>query len=368
VADLENWMAEHPEVTLGKMHLPGAHDAGTAKHLINKTIAGTESNSGTQSLSVLNQIKAGTRLFDIRLQNVKSGGLFKPKSTKVVAYHKTFGQGATSKETFDDTLASAAEWWIRGHTTEVLIFRISHTEAGTRIDDLIKRSVDRDVLHTGEGNLCTKKLKDITKAGGIICILDDGKLGSMVDQANGLHRFKKYKGAGINDGIAVCGQYKTTHKLSEVITTGLSASYEHNTNHSPTQGDHLWHLYWQKTYTNPFKFGGIKAGTTKGSTKGAKYSLDDKKVHGGTHAATDHMIKLMKGHARTTKKGTAMQDDYAVAKDQDGGKVMFSTLGARNLMLPNIISYDFVNAEINEQIIALNDSNGMQHGGDGEEI
>jgi hypothetical protein len=368
VADLENWMAKHPDVTLGNMHLPGAHDAGTAKHLINKTIAGTESNSGTQTLSVLNQVKAGTRLFDIRLQKVKSGGLFKPKSTKVVAYHKTFGQGATSKETFDATLGAVSDWWENGHTTEVLIFRISHTEADTRIDDLIKQSVSPAALHTGTGNLCKKTLKDIAKAGGIICILDDGKLGNMVDQANGLHRFKKYSGAGIDDGIAVCGQYKTTHKLSEVITTGLSASYEHNTNHNPTQGDHLWHLYWQKTYTNPFKFGGIKAGTTKGKAKGGTYSQDDKKIHGGTHAATEHMIKLMKGHARATKKGTVMQDDYAVGKDQDGGKIMFSTLSARNLMLPNIISYDFVNAKINKQIIALNDPNGMQHGQDGEEI
>jgi hypothetical protein len=205
-------------------------------------------------------------------------------------------------------------------------------------------------------------LAEITREGGIICILDDGKLGSMVDQAHGLHRFKKYNGAGITDGIAVCGQYKTTHKLRDVITTGLSAHYEHNTHHNPTQSDHLWHLYWQKTYTNPFKWGGIQTGTKKGATHGGTYSLQDKKVHGGTHAATEHMIKLMKGHARTTRKGTEMKDDYVVGKDEsDGSDIMFSTLDARNLMLPNIISYDFVNEEINKQIIGLNSSVGMVH-------
>ena len=345
---LEDWMAEHGDKTLGNIHMPGAHDAGTAQGHINKTILGTESNSGTQKLTVLGQIKAGTRLFDIRLQKVKKG-IFRPV-TQVVAYHKTMGQGATSSETFDDTLAGVANWW-KDHTGEVLIFRISHTEADTNIGDLIKGSVPREYLHTGTGNLCTKTLGDITRDGGIICILDDGKLGNMVDQVNGLHRFKKYKNAGITDGIAVCGQYKTTHKLREVISTGLCAHYEHNTKHNPVQSDHLWHLYWQKTYTNPFKLGGIKTGTGKDGL----YSKGNKEVHGGTHAATEHMIKLMKGHARATVKGTEMKDDYVVGKkDVDGSDIMFSTLDARNLMLPNIISYDFVNAEINKQIIALN--------------
>ncbi len=351
---LQDWMAAYADVTLGKLHMPGAHDAGTAQGHINKTILGTESNSGTQSLSVLGQIKAGTRLFDIRLQKITKGVIH--KSTQVVAYHKSFGQGATSKESIDDTLAAVADWW-KDHRTEVLIFRISHTEANTKIDDLIKASVPSEYLHTGTGNLCTKALKDIVRDGGIVCILDHGKLGSMVDQASGLHRFKKYDGAGIDDGIAVCGQYKTTHKLREVVTTGLCAQYEHNHHHNPTQGDHLWHLYWQKTYVNPLKWGGIKSGTKKKAT----YTLGDEKLHGGTHAATDHMIKLMQGHANATRKGTVMKDDYVVSKDEDGSKLMFSTLDARNLMLPNIISYDFVREDINQQIIALNDANAMVH-------
>ena len=80
-----DWMAAYQGRTLGELHLPGSHDAGTSKDYIDLTAAGTKSNAATQSLTITQQLMAGTRFFDLRL--AEHGG-------KVVAHHTTAGQGA----------------------------------------------------------------------------------------------------------------------------------------------------------------------------------------------------------------------------------------------------------------------------------
>jgi len=338
---LKDWMKDYAHVKLGKLHMPGSHDAGTAKGHIEKSLFGTDSNAATQTYEILSQLRRGTRFFDLRLTK---------KSKRVVAHHTTAGQGAFSKQSFNDILSEAADWWQR-HQTEVIIFRISHTDPDTNAHEIITASA-AGALHTGHGNLCLKSLQHITKSGGgIICILDREKFGPVISQSKGIHSFKKYNGRGNQRGIATCGCYKGTHALDQVIATGLRGSYEHNTKHNPGTHDHLWQLYWQKAYLNPASTTGIESGTKKA------YQYDGKtgKVHGGTHAATDHMIRLMKGFRHR-------KEDYEVQKakvDKKTGietkkQVLYSTLGVRNYMLPNIISYDFVNEEINKKIIDLN--------------
>lgn len=220
---LKNWMAQYANVELGKIHMPGSHDAGTAKEHIDKTLIGTNSNSATQSFEILNQLRMGSRFFDLRL---------KKRNKRVVAHHTTAGQGAFSRQSFNDILSEAADWWQR-HKTEVILFRISHTDPDTNAHEIIKASAD-GALHTGRGNLCLKTLGEITKyGGGLVCILDRAKFGPDISQSKGIHSFKKYNGRGNQRGIATCGCYKGSHKLAKVISTGLRGSYEHNTDHNP---------------------------------------------------------------------------------------------------------------------------------------
>lgn len=337
-----DWMAQYQDRRLGEMHLPGSHDAGTTKHYIDKTKFGTDSNSATQDLTISQQLMAGTRFFDLRLA---------AKDGKVVAHHTTAGQGAYSTIPVDRVLESAA-LWCSVHKSEVVIFRISHTSLGTNVHDIVKAS-GKGSLHTGTGNLCDKKLSEIvSEGGGLVCILDEAKFGTVIDQAKGIHSYSKYRGGTVNNrGISTCGCYSGTHKLSEVIGNGLRGQFLHNRDHNPQRHDHLWQVYWQKTYVNPVSTTGIESGTTKA------FSLQNGKVSGGTHAATDHLIKLMQG----LRTGS---EDYKVQKEEshrsglkkvvDQPSVMFSTLPVRNFTLPNIISYDFVNEATNKKIIALN--------------
>jgi hypothetical protein len=186
----------------------------------------------------------------------------------------------------------------------------------------------------------------------------------VIDQSAGVHSFTKYNNGGDDKGIACCGCYSGTHKLAQVVRNGLKGQYEHNEKHNPVNHDHLWQVYWQKTYLNPFSTTGIETGTKKRFS----YSRSEKSVHGGTHAGTDHMIKLMQGLGQhkgesyelepeefhKVKVGPIKAGAMAYKKVVDKEAVMYSTLAVRNYTLPNIFSYDFVNEDINEKIIAMN--------------
>lgn len=340
--DLNAWMARYKDRKLGQMILPGSHDAGTAKNYIDLTMAGTNSNSATQQLTITQQLQIGTRFFDLRL---------KTHDNKVVAHHTTGGQGAYSQIPVNRVLENAA-LWCSMYKSEVVVLRISHTSESTNVHEIIKRSC-KGVLHTGQGNLATKSLAEITKeGGGLICILDSGAFGSVIKQSEGIHAYSKYKGSNISNGIMTCGCYSGTHKLDQVICNGLKGQYEHNEKHSKDHA-HLWQVYWQKTYINPMSTTGIEDGTKKS----AYYHTGDKKVHGGTQAATAHMLKLMQG------LGRIRDEDYAVAETKGKGlfkkkkKLMYSTLDFRQYNLPNIFSYDFVNEATNRQIIEMNEKN-----------
>ena len=290
---LSDWMKQYPNTRLGELHMPGSHDAGTSEGYIDLTTAGTVSNSATQNLTISQQINVGTRFFDLRLAS---------HNKKIVAHHTTAGQGAYSKIAVDDVLKDAADF-CDAHRSEVVIFRISHTSGKTKADEIAIASAGAR-LHKGTGNLCLKTLAEIARDGNLICIFDDAKF--KIDQAKGIHGYSKFKGSGNGAGVATCGCYSGTHKLDEVICNGLKGQFQHNTQHGNTH-DHLWQVYWQKTYTNPLHSSGIETGTKKR----AVYNRRDHKVHGGTHASTEFMIGLMKGLGRNSAK-----EDYVVEKEE----------------------------------------------------
>ena len=338
---LTDWMKQYPNRTLGEIHMPGSHDAGTSKGHIDLTTMGSVSNAATQSLTIPEQINAGTRFFDLRLAE---------HNKQIVAHHTTAGQGAYSNTGVDQVLKDASTFCLN-HPAEIVIFRISHTSASTKADEIAIKSGGA-ALHKGTGNLCLKTLSEIATDGNLVLIFDDSKF--KINQPKGIHGYSKYKNLGNGAGIATCGCYSGTHKLDEVICNGLKGQFVHNTTHG-AKHDHLWQVYWQKTYTNPLSTTGIEGG----ASKKASLSFKDGKAHGGTHAATGYMISLMKGLG--DPKGTAA---FKVQSEETTGiisktvvkpKVMYSTLAFRTYALPNIFSYDFVNEATNSVIVRMND-------------
>jgi len=280
---------------------------------------------------------------------------------QVVAHHTTAGQGAYSKTGVDEVLFRAAQF-CRAHPSEVVIFRISHTSAEKTKAHEIAIASGGDTLHTGSGNLAEKTLADIASEGNRVCIFDEEKFGPYIDQSKGIHGFSKYTlgSQGNPRGLSCCGCYSRTHELHDVVSNGLRGHYKHNVDHGHRH-KHLWQVYWQKTYVNPVSTTGIEDGTKKD----AYYLHQDgtTTVHGGTHAATRHMIRLMQGLGR--KQG----EDYVVQKKEthregllrrkvtDADQVLYSTLDLRNYSLPNIFSYDFVIEATNRRIVRMNEKN-----------
>ena len=386
---LNDWMSAYQTRKLCDLILPGSHDAGTAKEHIDKTLFGTNSNSATQDKTILQQLEIGTRFFDLRLKvhdqvgtgeklgtalynaAVILGGSIAPmmgsmqaslrpipSQRAVVAHHTTGGQGAFSKISFDEVLAEAADFW-RDNRSEVIIFRISHTSANTNVQDLIRQS-GGNALCKATGNLCGKTLQEIKAGGGgLVCILDEVKFGTVIDQANGIHAFSKYSSSSTKNqnGICVCGCYKGAHNLHQIVVNGLKGQYEHNALHG-SQKKHLWQVYWQKTYLNPLSLTGIEGGTKKR----AVYRYGDGDVHGGTHCSTAYMLRLMNGLGRVGDEDFELQKEVSHKEGRLGSrkkvidqpKVMYSTLNFRQYSLPNIFSYDFVNDVTNEKIIDMN--------------
>jgi hypothetical protein len=338
-----DWMAEYQDKRLADLIMPGAHDAGTARGHIDLTRFGTNSNSATQESTITEMLGIGTRFFDVRL---------KARNNTVVAHHTTAGQGAHSQITVDQVLRDAADF-CHDHAGEVVIFRISHTAAGTNVTQIVRNSAAAQ-LSVATGNLCMMTLAQIRAGGGgLVCVFAEKEFGGVINQAQGLHGFSKYKdSAPTNDhGLSICGCYEGTHTLHKVITNGLKGQYEHNVKHGHRQ-EHLWQVYWQKTYGNPCSFTGIERGTKKAVTQtDNKWWNRGAKTHGGTHAGTDYLIHLMQGH------DPHGNEDFTLKKRRLGRNVMYSTLGVRQYSLPNIISYDFVNEEVNDKIIALNTQN-----------
>jgi hypothetical protein len=359
---LNDWMSAYGNRTLGEMILPGSHDAGTnAQESVLHGFAATASNSITQNLTIAQQLAAGTRFFDLRL---------KAKDGAVVAHHTTAGIGAYGGR-LDDSIQAAAVF-CRNNPSEIVILRISHTATSTDADKIVHDSSfvnGKSELCTARGNLATQRLSDLKAwGGGLICVFasehkmvkkyklfgekvakgtgSDFAHAGKVDQGRGIHPFAKYKGQAHIEGLATCGCYKGTNSLSKVVGNALKGQYDHVANHA--HGDHLWQVYWQKTYVNPVHRTGIEAGTTKGTS--LKVSGDKVKFKGGTQAATQHMLDLMKGHRYQGEEYVLQQ------KDKKAGKVevLHSTLGVRQRRMPNIISYDFVNPATNQEIIALN--------------
>lgn len=361
---LNNWMADFGNTELRDLIIPGAHDAGTYLGSELKGPGATQSNSITQHDPIGKQLSNGTRFFDLRLKALDG---------QVRAHHTTAGVGAYG-DAVDRTILAAAAF-CHENPTEVVIIRVTHTNVATDADQIIKQSSfygGRNQLCLANGNLATKTLQQIltegrtaAAGGGLICVLDsDSKTSKKfklfgpkvtnhkgnfehhgkVDQAAGIHPFHKYKGAPIVSGLATCGCYQGSHKLSQVIGNALRGGYDHIGH----DRDHLWQIYWQKTYKNPFSRTGIQSGTEKGAhgtMKNGKLT-----AHGGTQAATGHLLYLLAGHLQGGEDYVLQQAN----KKKGQAKVLASNLALRQFRVPNIISYDFVNDATNAEIIAMN--------------
>ncbi|HEY9256999.1 hypothetical protein [Chitinophaga sp.] len=118
ILDTANWMRSLPDSKLlGEIMMPGSHDAGMSKlqHCSDGSGGIIGPFTKTQSKSVGEQLLAGSRYFDIRVDYDHSA---------LVTYHRTDGNGCSGqylKDVLDETVA-----FLSTHPREIPILKFSH--------------------------------------------------------------------------------------------------------------------------------------------------------------------------------------------------------------------------------------------------
>ncbi len=134
-ADNSQWMRGlNDSLRFSDIVIPGSHDAGMSR-TDHCTLFVKSEWDKTQQLSIADQLKAGSRYFDIRL-DYDHGSL--------VTYHRTDGVGCNG-EKLDNILSGVASF-LRKNPKEVIILKFSHTRndwmSSGGNDDIQRRAVN----------------------------------------------------------------------------------------------------------------------------------------------------------------------------------------------------------------------------------
>jgi hypothetical protein len=118
--DTSNWMSKLMDRPLNQIVFPGSHDAGMSKaDNCNPNIVKTQKMAKTQKWNIGQQLVAGSRYFDIRLQYDSKG---------LSTGHWTYSAGiwfGCDGELFEDIMMSTGKFLME-HPTEFVIFKFSH--------------------------------------------------------------------------------------------------------------------------------------------------------------------------------------------------------------------------------------------------
>lgn len=165
VIDTKTWMGKLPAGTrLNEVMMPGSHDAGMSE-LLNCSVGANDSNTQTQQLDMQDQLEAGSRYFDLRVDY---------DHKKLFTYHRTgpFGCNGQLLETILDQMVE----FLKTYKTETAILKFSQirgdsNDTKTRIEKLLLSDKVKPYLYKGtNSNLAGLKVSDA--AGKIIVVLD----------------------------------------------------------------------------------------------------------------------------------------------------------------------------------------------------
>ena len=134
VTDTAAWMGLlDGNTTLNRIVMPGSHDAGMSR--TDHCGAGGDLNPGiskTQELSILGQLEAGSRYFDIRVDY---------DHHELVTYHRT-GDSGCNGQPLSIVLDQSIEF-IQAHPSETFILKFSHIRANRHNEREIKDRIDQ---------------------------------------------------------------------------------------------------------------------------------------------------------------------------------------------------------------------------------
>lgn len=275
--NMNDWMKSLKDsLTLSQVCMPGSHDASLYKEVATaQGIANLKPSTFIcQDRSILEQCKAGSRFYDIRLTGT---------DCTVRGYH-TAGdsRGITAQgglgASFEQILQDVGNF-LKANPSEFVILRISHTHesvAGGKInivkylnDNVVKQNIKLYKQASGtDKNLVKVPIKNFR--GQLVCIFDIKEFSKAISPDKGIHVFSKYPVPSPfqGQGIVTCGEFSNEQDMVKVEQKQNERKKEHEVH---VKGDHLFQLYWTQSR-------GLNIETDTKGTAGAHATIGKKLV------------------------------------------------------------------------------------------
>lgn len=187
--DNTGWMGKlaktNPAVTINALTMPGSHDAGMFEITDTSTIV-ANSWALTQQLSIFDQLKAGSRYFDLRIRHTSKGfytGHYSDSSSSSIGLN-----GASLKSVLDQAYRFISQQAASG---EVVFFKFSHTEDNTNLTNLINEisnGLKDRMFKTNDTSMVIQKQKLTDLAGRVVCLFDD-EFSSKINFSKGVFKY-----------------------------------------------------------------------------------------------------------------------------------------------------------------------------------
>ncbi|WP_146186471.1 phosphatidylinositol-specific phospholipase C domain-containing protein [Pedobacter sp. HMWF019] len=211
--ETSTWMSLLDSSTkLSEIVIPGSHDAGMSE--LNHCFGGVKLNCGiihTQALNILQQLKTGSRYFDVRVDY---------DHRELVTYHRS-GDAGCNGQSLAAVLDQSLQF-IQSHRSETFILKFSHIRNNRNNEREIKDRIDEFLANIKyRGDLFTHSKRDVNLAN---ITLDDcrGKIILVFDYpehtGTRVGRFRYHDGFGGYSGpnITVCDSYSNTTSLEKM--------------------------------------------------------------------------------------------------------------------------------------------------------
>lgn len=132
--ELSNWMERLDNYTrLNEIVMPGSHDAGMSQ--VVNCGSGAQFNYGiiqTQALNILEQLQAGSRYFDIRIDY---------DHRQLITYHRSGNAGGNGQSLM--AVLDQALQFVQSHPSETFILKFSHIRTNRDNEREIKDRIDQ---------------------------------------------------------------------------------------------------------------------------------------------------------------------------------------------------------------------------------
>ena len=196
--DNSSWMGDllnlKPEIRLNELTMPGSHDAGMW--------TGCPDNAKTQSLSILDQLKAGSRYFDLRTCLSANGDVW--------TYH-----GPSWGDKLSNILSDVDTFLTGAGSKEVVILKFSHAYANSRQGtvNLVKKFNANRLYTGGTINLGIRPLSEVK--GKLVAVFgsDDDSFENYWSRTAGIFPYHDVDSAApipvqvVADGLTVFDNY-----------------------------------------------------------------------------------------------------------------------------------------------------------------